>query len=310
MRDFLRDVPRRVRVVEVGPRDGLQNESVVVPTEDKARFVEMLADAGLPEIEVSSFVSPRRVPQMGDAAKLFARLPSRDGVRFWALVPNHVGLERALGAGVKAIALFTAASETFTQKNIGMSIAQSLEGFRGLMPTARENGLAVRAYVSTAFVCPYEGNIAPEAVVPVVRELIDMGVDEVSLGDTIGHATPDMVARLTEALAPVLPLAQTAYHFHDTWGTALANVLMALQYGVSTFDAAAGGVGGCPFAPGAAGNLATEDLIGLLDSMDIETGVQLEKVAAAARFLQAKLGRTLTSKRLQACPEPVAGDAA
>ncbi|HZT42493.1 MAG TPA: hydroxymethylglutaryl-CoA lyase [Chthonomonadaceae bacterium] len=299
--NLLENVPKQVRVVEVAPRDGLQNEPEIVPTEDKVRFVEMLAAAGFADIEVSSFVSPQRVPQLADAADVFARLPPREGVRYSALVPNAKGLERALAAGVRAIALFTAASETFTQKNIGMTIAQSLEGFRTLLPAAREHDLWVRAYVSTAFVCPYEGPITPAQVVAVVRELDGMGVDEISLGDTIGHATPDAVVRLTEALQPILPLERTAYHFHDTRGTALANVLVALQLGVATFDSSAGGVGGCPFAPGAAGNLATEDLIYMLDGMGIRTGIQLEKVIAASRFLESKLGRPLTSKVLQAC---------
>jgi isopropylmalate/homocitrate/citramalate synthase len=300
--DFLAHIPRKVRVVEVGPRDGLQNEAAIVPTDDKVRFVEMLADAGFADIEVSSFVSPKRVPQLADAEAVFARLAPRSGVRYSALVPNRQGLERALAAGVRALALFTAASETFTQQNIGRTIAESLDEFRALLPAARAAGSWVRAYVSTAFVCPYEGRIAPEPVAAVVRELMAMGVDEISLGDTIGHATPDRVAALTEALAPVLPLEQTAYHFHDTRGAALANVLMALQYGVACFDSAAGGTGGCPFAPGAAGNLATEDLLVLLRGMGIETGVSLEKVGAASRFLQSRLGRPLTSKALQTLP--------
>ncbi len=299
--DFLARVPSRVRVVEVGPRDGLQNEAALVPSEDKVRFVEMLADSGLTEIEVSAFVSPKRVPQLADAEAVFARLPARPDVRYSALVPNARGLERALAAGVHAIALFTAASETFNQRNVGMRIAESLEGFRTLLPLARANGLWVRAYISTAFVCPYEGKITPEQVLPVVRELVAIGVDEVSLGDTIGHATPDAVAQLTEALPAVLPLERTAYHFHDTRGAALANVLMALQYGIACFDSAAGGAGGCPFAPGAAGNLATEDLLSLLHGMGIETGVDLEKVVAASRFLETKLGHPLTSKYLQTC---------
>ena len=301
---FLAQVPRRVRVVEVGPRDGLQNEAAVVPTEDKVRFVEMLADAGFADIEVSSFVSPGRVPQLADAGDVFAGLAPRAGVRYSALVPNAKGLERALAAGVRAIALFTAASGTFTQKNIGRTIAESLGGFRALLPTARVHGLWVRAYVSTAFICPYEGTILPSQVVPVVEELEAMGVDEVSLGDTIGYATPDAVARLTEALRPVLPLPRTAYHFHDTRGFALANVLMALQYGVAVFDSAAGGMGGCPFAPDAAGNLATEDLLALLQGMGIETGIDPNKVAVASPFLESKLGRSLTSKYLQTCPPP------
>jgi hydroxymethylglutaryl-CoA lyase len=299
---FLAQVPARVRVVEVGPRDGLQNEAVLAPTADKVRFVEMLTDAGFTDIEVSSFVSPQRVPQLADAAEVFACLPERPGVRYSALVPNAKGLERALAAGVRAIALFTAASETFNQRNIGRTVAESLAGFRALLPTARAKGLWVRAYISTAFVCPYEGEIAPAKVVGVVGELAAMGVDEVSIGDTIGYATPDDVARLTEALRPVLPLERTAYHFHDTRGAALANVLMALQYGIANFDSAAGGIGGCPFAPGAAGNLATEDLLSLLHGMGIETGVELAKVAAASRFLEARLGHPLPGKVLQTYP--------
>lgn len=290
--DFLAGVPKRVRVVEVGPRDGLQNEPAIVPTEDKLRFIEMLSDSGLSEIEATSFVNPQRVPQLADAEEVFSRTATRAGVRYTALVPNEKGLERAVAAGARAIAFFTAASETFNQKNIGMPIAQSLEGFRAMVPTARQHGLWVRAYVSTAFACPYEGHIAPEQVIPVVRELIEMGVDEVSIGDTIGHASPNHVAELTEALAEVLPVEKTAYHFHNTRGVALANVLIALQYGVSVFDSAAGGLGGCPFAPGAPGNLATEHLLALLDGLGIETGVDSHRVSEAARFIRSALARS------------------
>lgn len=286
-------IPVKVRVVEVGPRDGLQNEAVILSTEDKVQFIEMLAEAGFADIEVSSFVNPARVPQLADASEVFARLAPRADVRYSALVPNAKGLERALDADVKAIALFTAVSETFTQRNIGTTIAGSLDNFRALMPRARAKGLWVRAYVSTAFVCPFEGIIPPAQVLPIVAELLAMGVSEISLGDTIGHATPTQVAKLTEALRPVLPLSQTAYHFHDTRGMALENARTALQYGVANFDSAAGGVGGCPFAPGAAGNLATEDLLALLRGMGIETGVDAEKVAAATRFLASKLNRSL-----------------
>jgi isopropylmalate/homocitrate/citramalate synthase len=296
---LLDGLPSRVRVVEVGPRDGLQNESAILSTDDKARYVEMLADSGLPDIEVTSFVSPGRVPQLADAAEVFARLAPRPAARYSALVPNRRGLERALESGVKAIALFTAASESFTKRNIGMTIAESLHGFRALMPDARASGLWVRAYVSTAFVCPFEGSIAPGQVIPVVRQLAAMGVDEISLGDTVGHAVPADVARLTEAISPILPLDRTAYHFHDTRGTALANVLMALQMGVAVFDSASGGVGGCPFAPGAAGNLATEDLLYLVHGIGIETGVDLDHVVEASRFLASRLGRPLPGKYLQ-----------
>jgi isopropylmalate/homocitrate/citramalate synthase len=298
MLPFRAHMPKRIRVVEVGPRDGLQNEAAILSTEDKRRFVEMLTEAGFSDIEVSSFVHPRRVPQLADAEEVFACLNRRPEVRYWALVPNAKGLERALRADVQAIAFFTAASETFNQRNIGMSISESLHVFRGLLPMARTHGLQVRAYVSMAFVCPYEGVIPLEKVVEVVRALEEMGVDEISLGDTIGRATPDAVARMIEAL---LPAQHLAFHFHDTFGFALANVLMALQYGISVFDSAAGGAGGCPFAPGAAGNLATEDLLAMVHGMGIETGVDLEKVVAASRFLETKLGHALTSKYLQAC---------
>ena len=283
------NLPRTVRVVEVGPRDGLQNEPRILSTPDKARFIALLAEAGLREIEVSSFVHPQRVPQLADAAELFALLPPRPGVRYSALVPNARGLERALAAGVRAIAVFTAASETFTQRNIGMTIAESLDVFRGLIPDARASGCRIRAYVSTAFFCPYQGAIAPSAVLPVVTELRDMGADEISIGDTIGHATPGDVSRLTEALLPVLPRERFAYHFHDTRQTAAANVRRALEYGLAIFDASAGGLGGCPFAPGAAGNLATEILLELLASLQIESGADLEKVRAASRFVKSRL---------------------
>lgn len=274
-----------VRVVEVGARDGLQNEPQIVPTADKVRFIELLADAGFSEVEVSSFVNPKRVPQLADAAGVFAALAPRPHTRYTALVPNLKGLERALASHVKSIALFTAASETFTERNIGMSIAESLQTFRNLMPQAKAAKLWVRAYVSMAFHCPYEGKILPSQVVPIVRELLALGVDEISLGDTIGHALPQEVAELSNALAGILPLPQFAYHFHDTRHTALANVEQALSDGVRIFDSSAGGLGGCPFAPGASGNLATEELLALLHTHGYETGVDLNKVHQATNFL-------------------------
>jgi hydroxymethylglutaryl-CoA lyase len=284
------NIPSHVRVVEVGPRDGLQNEPGIVPTADKLAFIERLADAGCTDIEVASFVRPDRVPQMADAAEVLAGLASRPGVRYITLVPNAKGLDRALDAGARAIAVFTAASETFNQRNIGKTIAGSLAEFRGIMPRARAAGLWVRGYVSTAFVCPYEGRIAPEQVAPVVSALLEMGVAEVSVGDTLGHAEPDDVSRLTEALLSLLPLPLFAHHLHDTRGTALANVERALTYGVAIFDASTGGLGGCPFAPGAAGNLATERLIARLNERGITTGIDVEKVAEAGRWLRARLG--------------------
>lgn len=305
--NILAGFPTRVRIVEVGPRDGLQNESGLVPTSAKVEFVQLLARAGFEEIEITSFVNPKKVPQLGDASEMFAALAAQTPVavgrtpRYSALVPNLKGLERAIESRVQAISLFTAASESFTQRNIGMTIAESLANFRNLIPIARANGMRVRAYVSTAFVCPYEGPVDPARVIPVATELLAMGVDEVSIGDTLGHATPLQAAILTEALIPILPVDKFAYHFHDTRGFALANVLTALRCGVSIFDSSAGGVGGCPFAPGAAGNVATEDLLGMLDGMGIETGVNLAAVMKASRFLETVLDRPLPSKYLQSC---------
>jgi len=296
-------LPKQVRVVEVGPRDGLQNEKQTVPTEVKIRFIEMLAEAGLPVVEATSFVSPRWVPQLADAPEVMAQLHRLPGVRYPVLVPNVKGLERALQAGAKEIALFTAASETFCLRNMNMTIEQSLDGFRELLPQAREAGLWVRVYISTAFVCPYEGAITIEQVMRVVQPLLEMDLDEFSIGDTIGAAVPTQVARLTETLPAHIPVERLAYHFHDTRGTALANVLTALQMGISIFDSSAGGLGGCPFAPGAAGNLATEDLIYMLDGMGIETGVSIDKVAKAALFILSHLNRAPSSKYLLTCAQ-------
>jgi hydroxymethylglutaryl-CoA lyase len=300
MTGLFANLPRRVRIVEVGPRDGLQNESNIVPTAVKVRYVEMLAASGLSNIEVTSFVNPKRVPQLADADDLFAQLIPQESVSYSALVPNRRGLERAISAGVREIALFTAASETFVQSNIGMRISESLSGFRDLLPDVKSAGMRVRAYVSTAFYCPFEGRILAGAVLEVVRELLTMGVEEISIADTIGHAVPTDVAELLEAVSPTLGREYTACHFHDTRGNALANVLTALQFGVGVFDTASGGLGGCPFAPGAAGNLATEDLILMLDGMNIRTGVDVELVAAASRYLAGELGKPLPGKALQA----------
>lgn len=282
-------LPTAVRVVEVGPRDGLQNEAEIVSTADKIAFIARLAAAGCRDIEVASFVRPDRVPQMADAEAVLSGLPALPHVRCISLVPTEKGLDRALNAGARAIALFTAASETFNQRNVGRSIAESLEGFRRLMPRAREAGLWVRGYVSTAFVCPYEGRIAPEQVVPVVAAMREMGMDEISVGDTLGHAVPDDIARLTEALLPRLPLSHFAYHLHDTHGQALASVERALTYGVAIFDSSASGLGGCPFAPGASGNLATERLVARLTERGIATGIDDVQVADAGRWVRSRL---------------------
>lgn len=286
--------PERVTVVEVGPRDGLQNQPTHLSAEDKIQFIEMLAESGLPVVEVSSFVSPKWVPQLGDAAEVFAGLERREGVRYPALIPNEKGLERAMEAGVTEFAFFTAASDSFNQRNLNMTVAQSLSAIRQMKGMA--GAFWTRAYVSTAFYCPYEGRIASARAVPLVEELLAIGINEVSVGDTVGWATPLEVEELSLALgAP----DRLAFHFHDTRGIALANVLAALQCGFTVFDSSAGGLGGCPFAPGAAGNLATEDLVYMLAGMGIETGVDLAKVVAASRFAASKLGRSLPGKYLQ-----------
>jgi hydroxymethylglutaryl-CoA lyase len=292
---------RRVRIYEVGPRDGLQNESVAIPTDVKARFIELLVEAGLREIEATSFVSSKAIPQLADADELFAQLPRTAGVRLPVLVPNARGLARAEAAGVDAIAVFTATTDAFTQHNIGMTVAESLQTFAPLLSRAGDLGWWRRAYVSTAFGCPYTGRVKPQAAVDAASRLLDLGVDEICFGDTIGVGVPDQVAEIASlAKAAGIALDKQAYHFHDTRGTALANVAMGLAIGVRTFDSATGGTGGCPYAPGAAGNLATEDLVYLLDASGYEHGVSLDKVLVAARFVADALGKPLSTKVGQA----------
>jgi len=288
--------PSAVRIVEVGPRDGLQNEPAPVGTADKIAFVNALSDAGHRVIEVSAFVSPKWVPQMADAAEVFAGIARRSGTRYAALVPNLAGLQRAIAARVDGIAVFAAASESFSRRNINQSIAESLETYRAVCVAAKDAGLPVRAYVSTAFGCPFEGAVAPAAVADVSAALMEMGAYEVAVSDTIGIAHPGQVAPVLAAVAARVPLDRVALHFHDTRGTALANVLTALDLGVTTFDASAGGLGGCPYAPGATGNLATEDLLYMLDGLGIDTGVSLERVLAASRAIEEKLGHPLASR--------------
>ncbi|HXX37458.1 MAG TPA: hydroxymethylglutaryl-CoA lyase [bacterium] len=297
-------LPPRVRIVEVGPRDGLQNEATALSIDDKVAFITRLAAAGLTEIEVGAFVRPDRVPQMADTDAVVRRLGPCRGVVLSALVPNRLGMERAIACGLRDIAVFTAASEAFARRNINMSIDESLGGFQEILAFATAHGIRVRAYVSTAWRCPYEGRIRPDAVRQVASRLLDMGCREVSLGDTIGAATPTEVWALLDHLARDLPIHALAVHFHDTRGTALANVLAALLRGVATIDAAAGGLGGCPYAPGASGNLATEDLVYMLHGMGIETGVDLERLAAASRSLASPLGHTLPSRYLKAGRPP------
>ena len=293
-------LPSRVRIYEVGPRDGLQNEATQIPTEAKLEFIRRLAAAGLREIEATSFVSPRAIPQLADADELLPHLPAA-GVRYPVLVPNERGLARAEAAGARALAVFTAASDAFTQRNIGMTVAESLDAFRPVLARASQLGWWRRAYVSTAFGCPFTGRVDPSAVVDVSLRLLELGAEEICLGDTIGVGVPAQVRELTGRLvAAGVPLGALAYHFHDTRGTALANVVGGLEDGVACFDSSAGGTGGCPYAPGAAGNLATEDLVYLLDGLGIEHGVALGRVLDAAEFISSALGRPLTTKVGQA----------
>lgn len=295
-------LPSFVRIVEVGPRDGLQNEKALIPTPQKIQFINMLADAGLPVVEATSFVSPRAIPQLSDATEVMTGITQLPTVQYPVLVPNIKGMERALAAGVRAVAVFTAASESFTRHNINATIAESLANFRPVVQLAQQEGVSVRGYISTVFGCPYEGDVAPEKVVSVTESLMEMGVSEISLGDTIGVATPNQVVDVIGLLLEreVIPVDHLAVHFHDTRGTALANVLMALQMGISIVDSSAGGLGGCPYAPGAAGNLATEDLLYMLHGMGISTGVDLHKVVEATRFIAPLLGHAPTSKYFQA----------
>lgn len=295
-------LPTRIRVVEVGPRDGLQNESEIVPVDAKVAFIERLADAGLPVIEVGSFVRPDRVPQMADVEEVLRRLSPRAATTYVALVPNRRGLERALAAGARTIAVFTAASDAFARANIEMTIDESLDRFREIVPVADQAGVRVRGYISTCWWCPYTGPVDPGVVRRVALALLEMGCAELGVADTIGAATPAEVTSLLDLLLRQIPAETLAVHFHDTRGTALANVLASMEAGISTVDASAGGLGGCPFAPGALGNLATEDLLYMLHGMGIDTGVDLEKVRAASRQMETLLGRPLPSRYLHAGP--------
>jgi hydroxymethylglutaryl-CoA lyase len=288
--------PPRVTVVEVGPRDGLQNEPAAISTADKIAFVDRLSAAGLPVIEVSAFVSPKWVPRMADAAEVFGGISPRAGTRYAALVPNLAGLERAHAAGAVDVGIFAAASETFSRRNINQSIDASLGSYRAVCARAAELGIRVRAYVSTAFGCPFERDVPAARVAAVAEALVTMGAFEVAISDTIGIAHPGQVPGVVAAVAARVPMGRIALHFHDTRGTALANVLTALDLGIATFDASAGGLGGCPYAPGASGNLATEDLIYMLDGLGIETGVDLAALVEASAFIEPLLGHPLPSR--------------
>jgi hydroxymethylglutaryl-CoA lyase len=287
-------------IVEVGPRDGLQNEKVIVSTADRIEFVNRLSAAGVPVIEVGAFVSPRWIPQMAGTADVFAGITRRPNTRYTALVPNLAGLDRAMEAGVREIAIFAASTETFSRKNINQGIDDSLAGYKQVCDRAIDAGLRVRGYLSTAFGCPFEGAVAPATVAEIAERVAALGVFEVSVSDTIGIAHPGQVPRVLEAVLARIPAAQVALHFHDTRGTALANVLASLPFGITTFDASAGGLGGCPYAPGAAGNLATDDLIYMLDGLGIETGVSLTALSGASAFIESKLDHRLPSRFAQA----------
>jgi len=289
-------MPSRVRLVEVGPRDGLQNESTIVATEVKLGLIRRLADSGLRHIEATAFVSPKRVPQMADHDAVMRAVPRRAGLSYSALTPNLVGFDAAMAAGADEVAVFGAASETFSRENIHCSIAESLQRFEPVMRAAQHRGVPVRGYVSCVLGCPYEGAIAPAAVASVAMALYEMGCHEISLGDTIGVGTPGRTTAMLEVVAQRVPVERLAGHFHDTYGQALANVYAALQLGVAVFDAAVAGLGGCPYAPGASGNLATEDLLYMLDGLGIETGVRLDALLAADRYICDALQRPTQSR--------------
>jgi hydroxymethylglutaryl-CoA lyase len=293
-------LPPRVRIVEVGPRDGLQNEPRPIPTAARIGFIDLLAAAGLEVIEVGAFVSPKRVPQMEGTDMVFAGIAALPGVTYTALVPNSAGLRRAIDAGAREVAIFAAASETFSRKNINQSIEEALSNYAEVCRAAEAARVRVRGYLSTCFGCPYEGEVAPDRVAELAERLMELGVYEVSLSDTIGVAHPGQIPDVVGAVARRLPLSAIALHLHDTRGTALANVLAALQLGVSTFDSSAGGLGGCPFAPGAAGNLATEDLLYALNGLGIETGIRLDALVRASSFIEAHVGHPLPSRYYQA----------
>ncbi|MBV6751721.1 hydroxymethylglutaryl-CoA lyase [Pseudomonas chlororaphis] len=289
-------LPTHVRLIEVGPRDGLQNEAQPISVADKVRLVDRLSDAGLSYIEVGSFVSPKWVPQMAGSAEVFARIQHKPGVTYGALAPNLRGFEDAVAAGVKEVAVFAAASEAFSQRNINCSISESLERFVPIMDAARQHGVTVRGYVSCVLGCPYEGPVAAEQVAVVARELYAMGCYEVSLGDTIGTGTPGATRRMFEVVSASVPREKLAGHFHDTYGQAMANLYASLLEGIAVFDSSIAGLGGCPYAKGASGNVATEDVLYMLNGLGIETGVDLDQLLLAGQEICAVLGRVTGSR--------------
>jgi hydroxymethylglutaryl-CoA lyase len=291
--------PTRVTIKEVGPRDGLQNEKARIATEDKIAWINQLSKTGLTYIEVTSFVHPKWIPQLADALEVATRIERVPGVTYAALVPNQKGLEKALAAQIDEVCVFMSASETHNRKNINKSIAETFPVLEEVVKTAKQEGKTVRGYVSTVFGCPYEGNVSIEQVIRVSEQLFAMGIDELSLGDTIGVATPKQVQEVLEAVLQRFPKEKLAMHFHDTRGTALANILVSLEMGITIFDSSLGGLGGCPYAPGASGNVATDDLIYMLHGMDIATGIDVERLTEAALFIRDKIGRPLSSRYLQ-----------
>jgi len=293
-------LPGRVTIYEVGPRDGLQNESANLSVDARLRLIEALADAGLKRIEIGSFVRPDWIPQLADTDEVARRMVRRPSVRYAALVPNRFGLDRAVSAGLREVAVFMSATESHNLKNTNKTVAQSLEHFAAIVPLAKKQGMFVRAYLSTIWGCPYEGKVDPRRALDVARQLRDIGADEISLGDTIGVGNPRQTREIVELFLRELPAAMLALHMHDTHGTALANCLAAMELGVTTFDTSIGGMGGCPYAPGAAGNLATEDLVSMLADMGIDTGVNLDKLIEAGALAQQLVGHKLAGRRLQA----------
>lgn len=293
-------LPQAVRIVEVGPRDGLQNEAVLVPAPVKRHLIQLLIESGVKSIEVGSFVSPRWVPQMADTAEILAGLPHDNGVRYPVLVPNAQGMAAALAAGATEIAVFVAASESFSRKNINCSIDESFARLIQVAETARKLNIPVRGYISCVVGCPYEGEIAPDAVASVAARLLEMGCYEISLGDTIGVGTPVKVQAMIDHVAAYVPVGQLALHCHDTWGQALANIFAGLERGIAVIDSAVAGLGGCPYAKGASGNVATEDVVYLLNGLGIDHGVDLGAVALAGRYIMGELGRSSQSKVAQA----------
>ena len=293
-------LPSKVRIVEVGPRDGLQSEKNAIPTADKVAYINALSESGLPDIEITSFVSPKAIPQLADAVEVSGKVARKEGVTYWALVPNLKGLERAIEVGITHIAVFTAASEKFNLANINKSIEDAFEVFKPVIEKAKELGMTIRGYVSTAFYCPYEekedgvGKVDKEKVRKVTQKLLDMGVDEVSIGDTIGKATPEEGKETVGYLLETIPKEKLAMHFHDTYGHALDNIRASVDMGITTFDSSAGGIGGCPYAPGASGNVSTEAVVSLMNDLKIETGVDAEKLSAASQQIRNVLSKVRT----------------